>query len=259
MSILVTELVSTGIIFGSDKNITYTDHHTGKTSQPEQRTKILHWPTSSILFGAVGGANLDGLPFVEWLKKIENELPPEFSVKDVAIFLHSKVQNSWNSRFKDEKPEGLIIHLAGFSSSSGVWLPEVWHIANVEGIGKFGYTGFSNKFYCKEAFQSELEDIHFSELRRYLRVCEKNLKPFWFHQGFDYPAFNAMQEALKASFRYLCLNHPSFEMPTTLEEWEKHVKLQVLLYCSYFDAFHDIGNRFVGGGADVLSIPWPVE
>lgn len=253
MSILVTELLSSGIVFGADKNLTRYDLN-GTPSQPAQTTKVLRWPNKDTLFGFVGVAELNGKLLPEWLEFIQDETDPDWELCETAEFIQRKVQEDWVNA---DPPEGLIIHLAGFTESRGLTLPEVWHIANVSGLGLYGYTEFSNEFYCEEAFMQEMPQIHPSEIRKRLRVLEKQLQPFWFHQGFDYPAFNAMKEGLKASFRFLCFNHPDFEIPVSLADWEKHVKLQVLLYCSYFDAFHPTGHRFVGGGADILSIPWP--
>jgi len=253
MSILVTELLSSGIVFGADRNLTHVDMQ-GNTSQPMQSTKIFRWPNQNTLFGYVGVAELDGKLLPDWLESMRDETEPGWSLNDIAEFVREKVQEDWTAT---DPAKGMIIHLAGFSKLSGLMIPELWHIANVSGLGQYGYTEFSNEFYCKEAFLREMPQIHPTEIRKRLRVLEKQLQPFWFHQGFDYPAFNAMQEALKASFRYLCLNHPDYDFPVSLADWEKHVKLQVLLYSSYFEAFHPTGHRFVGGGADVLSISWP--
>ena len=45
--------------------------------------------------------------------------------------------------------------------------------------------------------------------------------------------------------------------PESLQDWERHCRMWVLMYGAYFDAFGEPGQRYVGGGADVLSIPWP--
>jgi hypothetical protein len=42
-----------------------------------------------------------------------------------------------------------------------------------------------------------------------------------------------------------------------LEEWSRHTKMQVLIYGAYYEAFHPPGAQYVGGGADVLTVPWP--
>jgi hypothetical protein len=43
MSILVVEVVSEGLIFGADRNITVTRE--GITTQPVELPKVLRWPS----------------------------------------------------------------------------------------------------------------------------------------------------------------------------------------------------------------------
>ncbi len=253
MSILITELLSKGIVFGADRNLTESNS-SGMSHQKRQVTKVIKWPNDKTLFGFVGVAEIEGMLLPDWLKTIETALEDEFGIEAIAHYLHERIQRSWTHSLP---AEGLIIHLGGFTKIDEIVLPSVWHIANVEKHGEYGYTEFSNDFFCQEAFLREFKHLHPIEIRKKLRVLEKNLQPFWFHQGFDYPAFNAMQEALKSSFRYLCLNHPSFDFPESLSDWEKHVNLQVLLYSAYFESFHPVGKRYVGGGTDVVSIRWP--
>jgi len=53
--------------------------------------------------------------------------------------------------------------------------------------------------------------------------------------------------------------HPTqpHSVPTTLEEWSKHVKLAVNGYAAYFSSFFEPYEQYVGGGADVVSAAWP--
>ena len=102
-----------------------------------------------------------------------------------------------------------------------------------------------------------VKDIDASEIRRYLKVLAKQFRPFWFHQGLDLFTFNVLQGAVKSAFRLLCEQHPNHDIPITLHEWEKHVRMQVLMYGAYFEAFRSEGEQFVGGGVDVVSTPWP--
>jgi hypothetical protein len=88
-------------------------------------------------------------------------------------------------------------------------------------------------------------------------VNAKQFKPFWFHQGIDLFTFNVLEESIKSSFRLLCEKHPHHDIPTTLEEWSKHVRMQVLMYAAYYEAFKSSDQQYVGGGADVMSLPWP--
>ena len=85
---------------------------------------------------------------------------------------------------------------------------------------------------------------------------ENNLEPFWFHQGFDLLTFNVLHASLKLAFKSLIQDHPKHKLPKTLDEWEKHAKMQILMYGSYFESFHQSDELYVGGGADILSIEW---
>jgi hypothetical protein len=73
----------------------------------------------------------------------------------------------------------------------------------------------------------------------------------------DLFTFNVLESSVRASFRLLCERHPDHEIPKTLEDWSKHIRMQILMYGAYYDAFHSEGERYVGGGADVIFTPWP--
>jgi len=126
-------------------------------------------------------------------------------------------------------------------------------------MGRFGYLDIGHEFRCTEVFRSNdlVKDIDASEIRRSLKVLAKQFQPFWFHQGLDLLTFNVLQGAVKSAFGLLCQQHPNHDIPITLHEWEKHVRMQVLMYGAYFEAFRSEGEQFVGGGADVVSTPWP--
>jgi hypothetical protein len=46
-------------------------------------------------------------------------------------------------------------------------------------------------------------------------------------------------------------------VPNTLEDWARHARLSILGYGAYFAAFYEPFEQYVGGGADVVSAPWP--
>jgi hypothetical protein len=82
---------------------------------------------------------------------------------------------------------------------------------------------------------------------------------FSFRQGYDLAAFNAIDAALRAAMQTLVTAHPLqiHPFPTTLSEWAKHLRMSVLGYGAYFGAFYAPYEQYVGGGADVVSVPWP--
>ncbi len=82
---------------------------------------------------------------------------------------------------------------------------------------------------------------------------------FSFRQGFDLAAFNAIDQALRAAMLAIVHTHPlqPHPFPTSLDEWAKHLRMAVLGYGAYFGAFYEPYEQYVGGGADVVSAPWP--
>lgn len=256
MSILVIEVLSEGMIFGADRNIT-TEYLDGSTAQELTKPKVFKWPKDNILIGFVGAATVKGQPVEKWLDTLTEEFQHKTSLEEIARGLTTRIQAQ---RAKDEginPAEPMIIHIGGFEKKDGFWLPYVWFIRNTHGFGQFGYLDFRKEFSCSEEFWNYFKDVDPSEIRKVLKVQAKQFMPFWFHQGIDLFTFNVLESAIKSSFKLLCERHPDHDIPKTLEEWSKHVRMQVLMYGAYFDAFHPVGERYVGGGADVIFTPWP--
>ncbi|OHB74522.1 MAG: hypothetical protein A2Z25_05755 [Planctomycetes bacterium RBG_16_55_9] len=258
MSILVIEVLHEGLIFGADRNIT-TEYGDGTTTQERQSSKVLKWPHNKCLFGFVGAAQMGNLPMIDWLGTIKDDFRDMDSVKAIAHELHKKVQMQRNKDDAHKSPEALIIHIGGFEKKDVLWVPTVWSIRNTHRIGRFDYLDIRHEFCCTEVFWTNdlIKDVDASEIRRFLKVLAKQFKPFWFHQGLDLFTFNVLERAIKSAFRLLCEQHPNHDIPTTLHQWEKHVRMQVLMYGAYFEAFRSKGEQFVGGGSDIVSTLWP--
>jgi hypothetical protein len=80
--------------------------------------------------------------------------------------------------------------------------------------------------------------------------------------------FNALEDGIKESFRRIwrwqeslpeCLRDPALKPPETLSEWETYVKIAILAYGAYFQAFKGPGEQYVGGGVDTVKLAWPGE
>ncbi|MDH4238544.1 MAG: hypothetical protein OEW48_03170 [Phycisphaerae bacterium] len=209
------------------------------------------------MFGFVGASQISGMPIHQWLATLTEEFKSKTSLKDIVNELRSKVQIQRNKDEGNNPAQPLIIHIGGFEKKGSHWIPQVWYIRNVYKLGLFGYLDFRKEFDCDDAFCEEFENIHPSEIRKVLKVKAKQFKPFWFHQGIDLFTFNVLEESIKSSFRLLCEKHPDHDIPTTIEEWSKHVRMQVLMYGAYYEAFYSNDQQYVGGGADVMSLPWP--
>jgi hypothetical protein len=70
---------------------------------------------------------------------------------------------------------------------------------------------------------------------------------------------NTIDGALRAAMAALIHHHPLriHPWPNSLEEWSKHLRMSVLGYSAYFGAFYTSFEQYVGGGADVVAVPWP--
>lgn len=256
MSILVVEVVAEGLLFAADRNMTET-HQDGTTSQPIQQPKVLRWPRDDILLGYVGAARIAGQPMHEWLAAERNEFAGVASLSELVPKLRDLVQQQRSSDEGGEPAKALIMHVGGFTRVAGFWVPEIWYIRNTHKHGMFGYLDIRKDYSAADAFCESFAGVDPSEIRDALRVRAKQFDPFWYHQGIDLSTFNVLQGALKLAFKLLCEQHPRHEIPRTLAEWSHHLHMQVLMYGAYYEAFYPSGRQYVGGGADVLSLPWP--
>jgi hypothetical protein len=256
MSILVVQVLHEGMVFAADRNV-ITTNWDGTEKQEDLAEKVFRWPNDHTLFGSVGEVDVGGVPIREWLLLRSRKYAALGDLATIARELKDEIQQQRIEDEKGKKAEGLIIHLGAFRKRDEYMVPEVYYITNAYDLGRFGYTKITKEYGCSEQFWEKFNSTHVSEIRRELKVRAKNFKPFWFHQGFDLLTFNVLESAIRSSFELLCKHHPNHDIPTDLAGWEKHIKFQILMYGSYFTAFHDESDRYVGGGVDVVSIPWP--
>lgn len=258
MSFLIIEINSKGLIFGADKNVTTTNLLDGSTHQNTKTEKVLKWNNEKALVGFVGQGRIGNLTTKEWLENFITNNPNFTSLKEISSKLKDEVEKQTRIDNGINKPEPLIIHLGGFEkSANGISSPEVYLITNVWGLGAKGYEDFRSEFKSTEELWKNFPDItNPSDLNKAITQLEYQLEPFWFHQGLDLITFNVLHESLKLAFKSLINDHPDHKLPKTLEEWEKHSKLQILMYGSYFESFNTPDKLFVGGGADILSLEW---
>jgi hypothetical protein len=257
VSIFVSEIVAEGIVFAADKNITWT--FADRDGEPvasvqDVGAKILRWPRQRALLGYVGRAEVGGRPMYDWLY--------DFMGDHVGFVEPATVANDLRDRLQAEvggpNQPGSIVQFAAFSRRDGHIVPGYWHVTNVHGLDERGdYLPPSADFIAEEQmFKPSQQGISVAPgaMRDLLRKAGASFKPMWFHQGFDLAVFNTCSEAVRQAFAVL---HRAGRLtpPQNLQDWERHCRMWVLMYGAYFDAFRDPGD--VGGGADVLSIPWP--
>jgi len=267
MSILVVQALYEGIIMGADRNITSTsitktaDGRTIYVFQGQsQRPKVLRWPNSRALVGYVGVGTIGGLPTDEWLYNFIGRNMEFCTLEELAQSLGKEVQSQRIIDEGREKAEALIIHLAGFDNKNGIPIPVIWFIRNPYRLDPIeGYVDIRKEYLVTEELWKKeyIGDSLPETIREYLRQRARDYHPHWFHQGFDLGVFNTLDAFLRASFRLLIERHPKHSFPETLTEWSRHLSMAILTYGAYFQSFYGPSEQYVGGGVDIVSLPWP--
>jgi hypothetical protein len=263
MSILIVQVLPQGIVFGADRNITETrvfSDSSGKSLTvflgQSQRPKVLRWPNRKALVGYVGAATIGEMPTDEWLYEYIGDHLEFLSFESLAHELSDKVQKQRAIDEGPRDPEALIIHLAGFQERDSQRVPVVWYIRNPQKMENGQYVDIRKEFLCTEEFWGYFPNVSPREIRAHLKMLAEQNEPFWFHQGLDLGTFNTLDRFLRGAFRLLYEVHPDHSFPQSLHEWEQHLKMTVLTYGAYYQAFRGPGEQYVGGGADTVSLDW---
>jgi hypothetical protein len=257
VSILVVQLVPEGLLFGADRNIT-TSLRRGDdvlASGQSLRPKVLKWPNHEIVIGYVGRAMItDGVHTDEWLydfigRNLDTPLP------QLAYELKSKLEFDLRGQVDDD---AMILHLGGFVEDAGQWKPQVWYIRNSE--APYREEDVKAEFDVSEEIPRYFQGKTGDEIRAQVDQLAHDWRPFWFHQGYDLGTFNTLDQVLRAGMGAVVQSHPDqpHHFPDSLQEWSKHLKMAILTYGAYFDAFYEPFKQYVGGGADVVWAAWPL-
>jgi hypothetical protein len=271
MSILLVEVIPQGIIFGADRNVTIrrvvpqSPGTVGNTNiniiqeyrGQSQRPKVLRWPQRKALIGYVGEAKISGVPTDEWLYDFIGDNLNFQNFEVLSESLRLKVEEQRRIDEGNRQAAALIIHLGGFEERDGVQVPTIYVIRNVWHHSPTGYEDIRKEFQKVEAFGEAFQNTLPQEIRRHIETLASHYEPFWFHQGFDLGTFNVIEEFLKAAFRTLCEGSSKHSLPQSLQGWEQQVRMSILTYGAYFQAYKGPSEQFVGGGVDVVSIEWP--
>jgi hypothetical protein len=257
MSFLVIEVLSKGIIFGADRNVTTTEVD-GSVHQNEKIEKVLKWPKNNCLVGYVGVGEVGGQSTRDWMNDFIQKNQDFISINAMAEDLRIKIEEQRRIDEGVGPAEEFIIHLGGFEKEDGLSIPKVYLITNIYDIDANGnYCNFKKEFKCTEEFWKYFRSSSKLSIKTDLEILEQEFNPFWFHQGLDLITFNVLHENIKNAFRVLMQGHPGHALPNNLAEWEKFVKMQILMFASYFKSFNEPTEQYVGGGVNICSIEWP--
>ena len=257
VSILVVQLVPEGLLFGADRNITRRLRRGPDVlaSGQSQRPKVLRWPNRQVVIGYVGRASVAGQPADAWLYDfIGRNLDTNLSLRQLADNLKSDLECDLGAELSTKE---MILHLGGFVEDAGQQKPEVWYVRNARGLDELGYTDIVDEFDVSDEIPKYFSGMTGDQIRANVEQRAKNWEPFWFHQGYDLATFNMLDQVLRAGMRPIIQNHPDHQFPDSLQEWSKHLKMAILTYGAYFEAFYPPFKQQVGGGADVVWAKWP--
>ena len=256
MSILVVQLVREGVLLGADRNVTISVQQGAFVASGQSpRPKVLKWPNRELVVGYAGQAEIDDQPVDEWLYDfIGRNLDGD--VRELAYELKAKLEHDLGSSAADD---ALICHLAGFTEEGEEWKPQIWYIRNAHGMDATGYTDIDDEFDVSDEIPRYFTGQTGNQIRDIVDRLAHEWRPFWFHQGHDLGTFNTLDAVLKAGMRAIVEQHPvqPHAFPDSLKEWSKHLRMAILTYGAYFDAFHEPFEQYVGGGADVVWAEWP--
>jgi hypothetical protein len=259
MSILVVRLVPEGLLFAADRNITQTKStRDGYVMRGQtQRSKLHKWPNRDAIIGYVGEARIDGTQTEEWLYSFIGR-NIDFSAFDTLATALGKELEALMQSGRVGTP--LIIHLGGFELEGGEWTPRIWFIHNTAGLDASGpLPGTQFQWSDEIPKDGYFPKMSGNQIRADPRVSSQEGELFSFRQGADLAAFNTIDSALRLAMAAMIKHHPLqiHKFPTDLDEWSKHLRMAVLGYSAYFAAFYASFEQLVGGGADVVSVPWP--
>jgi hypothetical protein len=252
MSILVTFLARHGIVFAADRNITSTFQVVNSIGQVQprlvghsRRPKVLKWPNRDTIVGYVGQASIGERPTDLWLYDFIGRNLEFGELQPVAERLAEDLEQA----FADAEPgqRGTIVHLAQFDRREDDWMPVVSYVRDIQvALGGKAFEHLS-RFEARDELPLYLKGSTGAEVRAELG------DQGWhgFRQGYDLPRFNELDRKLW-EFR-----STELEPAQSLADWENHARLSVLGYAAYFGAYWPPDQQLVGGGVDVVSVPWP--
>ncbi len=262
---MAVRVVAEGILFATDRNVTVQlPGATASRVGQSQRPKVLKWPNREVIIGFSGVAWLEDQPMDLWLYDfIGRHLDEAEPLADLAAELKNRLEFAFRRRDAEE-PGGLILHLGGFVEKDGEWVPQVWFVRNPHGLDEAGsYINVTNDFDASEELLTpgRFAAMSGNEIRDGVRAMADRGEPFWFHQGYDLGTFNILDAATRSGMRIIIDAHKkawrAHRPPASLDEWARHLKMSVLVYGAYFEAFYAPYEQYVGGGADVVWAAWP--
>lgn len=267
MSILLSAYYPEGIVFVADKNATITvNTPAGNRRFVEPTlTKVLAWPRNRAVVGFVGLGSLAGYRMDEWIRIFIAGNRDFKDIHELAVNLRDQVQADFQKDFpsgSEVSNKQLVFHLGGFTIVNSVPVPVMYHIWNHESISSQGeYSPGERSFRLTEDVQENFKTWPKPEdypvnVRSRLQNMVNERQYLWYSNGANLGAFNVFRDFVWHAL-HVIQDHGFAPQYSGLGARMAFCKMAVELFGSYFTHHFFPEDRSVGGGADVVAIPWP--
>lgn len=268
MSILLSGYYPEGIVFAADKNATIIQRSdVGEKRHVEPTsTKVLAWPYRKAVVGFIGIGELAGLKMDEWMRVFIANNRDFNDIDCLAQALKESIQTDFNRDYPkgtDVSKFHIVIHLGGFTQKQDVHVPVMYHIRNHSGINtKTGeYPPASRTFSISDDIEANFKKWSNSEdyptrIRNRLQRMVDERRFFWFNNGAKVGAFNLIKSVIWQAL-YKIQDAGLGRSLTGLDARVAFCKMAIEVFGSNFTHHYDPDERSVGGGVDVVFIPWP--
>jgi hypothetical protein len=248
MTLILTSISKNGIVFASDRALTYASGDSAGEGLKTFPVKFLNAGLS--LAGSYQVFNMD---MDKWMPKFieEEEKLGVTTLKEFASDLGAALEGE----FDDDG--GCLIHICGYVKEKNSAHPEFWFVRNYQHIRPISgqYCGRSNRFWVSEDFwERDCPDIR--ELEDY------KTGKYIYHQYINGEpsgriAYNVLSQQLRQFLNYIWSNPGwGFREPKTIEEEATYVKMYMKIICSLFTMSNYIDPP-IGGEPDILFIKAP--
>lgn len=224
--------------------------------QTEQHCKVMSWPDGKIIAGAAGMAQIDGVWMDDWLRGFASAYPDTSDSTKIADALRDELEASIPYGVRAE--HGLVVHLGAFEERDGFPIPFVHYVHNYKDTLKYEpQPDFISReeMYLKR-WPERYDGVPPAEMRDRVGDKSDQLDPFWFHQTGQLSHFNLLRDFLVgAMHEIVALDLQPY--PEIIEQRANHLRMKILTYGAYHEAFFAEHQQYVGGGVDVVCLPWP--
>jgi len=248
MTLIITHISRFGILQASDSNLTARDR------SAVEGPKIFHIQHLDAYLSISGSYRVNGRDMDQWMpdfiRRCFSSGSPTLS--EFAQRLREELESEMR---REEKDDGIMIHMTGYVEEGGESHPEFWFVSNMKGIdpitgeyrGIEDHIGVTEYFWTKHCPKGKLiEKFEAGAYQIYINGYASGRVGFLMLQDKMRDFFNALW------------NNPNwkFRPPSSIEETEEWMRLYIDLIGTMFKQ-SDYFVPYIGGDTQICSIPRP--